>query len=1298
MATILLSAAGAAIGSGFGGTLLGLSGAVIGRAVGATLGRVIDQRLLGAGSEAVESGRVDRFRLMGASEGSGVAQVYGRVRIGGQVIWATRFKETTKTSGGGKGAPTQPKVTEYSYSVSLAVALCEGQIQAVGRVWADGEEIELSSVNMRVYKGAEGQLPDPKIVAIQGENNAPAYRGIAYVVIEDLDLAPFGNRLPQFSFEVTRAAQGPIVDEAIGLKDAVKGVAMIPGTGEYALATTEVHYSDDDGVNRSANVNNPTGGTDFVASLRQLNQELPQCGSVSLVVSWFGNDLRCGQCTIRPQVEQTSQDGAPQVWRAGGIGRDVAQTVPKVGGKSIYGGTPSDASVIEAIVRLKAAGKQVMFYPFILMEQLEGNGKPDPWSGATDQPKLPWRGRITTSVAPGRPGSPDGAAGAADQVAEFFGTAGPGDFSETGGTISYSGPAEWRYRRFILHYAKLCAAAGGVDAFCIGSEMVALTRVRGAAHSFPAVQALRQLAGAVRSILGPATKLGYAADWTEYFGYQTGNHVYFHLDPLWADAAIDFVGIDNYMPLSDWRDGEKQADAAFGSIYNLDHLKANIAGGEGYDWYYDSDEAAANQRRKPIEDGAYGEPWVYRYKDIRNWWSREHHNRINGERAVLPTAWAPKSKPVWFTEYGCPAVDRGTNEPNKFIDPKSSESALPKYSNGRRDDLIQMQYLRAMAEYWDDLAANPQSPVYGGRMVDMSRAHVWTWDARPFPAFPNDLEVWADGGNYPRGHWLNGRASNQALAAVVAEICERSGVSAYDVAGLYGVVRGYWREDVEAARAALQPLMLAYGFDVAEREGALKFVMREVIPVAALETGTLAVSDELDGAHEQERAAEAEMAGRVRISFVEAEADYELRQTEAIFPDDQTLGVSQSELPLILTRAEAKGIAERWLSEARVARDTARFSLPPSMRAVGAGDVVSLEGAEYRIDRVDIGDAQLIEAVRVERGIYHANDAVERRARPRKFRAPLPVFPQFLDLPLITGQEVPHAPHLAVAARPWPGIVACWSSDSDEDYALNRRIDAPAVIGRTETALASARAGIWDRGPPLRVRLAAGDLASASQQSVLNGANVMAIGNGSADNWEVFQFAEAVLIAPWTYELSMRLRGQSGTDGTMPGSWPVGSRVVLLDAAVSQIRHSAEWCGLARHYRVGRAARGYDAPSIVHRVLAFEGVGLRPYAPVHLRATESGGDATFRWVRRTRIGGDNWRSQEVPLGEDMESYFVRVIRSGIVVREDTALSRVWTYGSAARAADGVTGAYRVEVAQVSESFGPGPYAKLSVPG
>ena len=173
MATLVLSAAGAALGAGFGGTVLGLSGAIIGRAIGATLGRAIDQRLLGAGSDPVDVGRIDRLRLTGAGEGAPVGQIWGRMRIGGQVIWATEFAENVTRRRSGKGAP-RPKVNEFSYSVSLAIALCEGEILRVGRIWADGNEISPRNLNMRVYAVSETQLPDAKIEAIEGPGTAPA--------------------------------------------------------------------------------------------------------------------------------------------------------------------------------------------------------------------------------------------------------------------------------------------------------------------------------------------------------------------------------------------------------------------------------------------------------------------------------------------------------------------------------------------------------------------------------------------------------------------------------------------------------------------------------------------------------------------------------------------------------------------------------------------------------------------------------------------------------------------------------------------------------------------------------------------------------------------------------------------------------------------------------------------------------------------------------------------------------------------------------------------------------------------
>ncbi len=415
------------------------------------------------------------------------------------------------------------------------------------------------------------------------------------------------------------------------------------------------------------------------------------------------------------------------------------------------------------------------------------------------------------------------------EVAQFFGTATVGDFQIGPDGVDYSGPSEWSYRRFILHQAYLCVAAGGVEAFCIGSEMRGLTQIRGAGNSFPAVSALRALAADVRAVLGTGTKIGYAADWTEYFGFhpQDGSgDVFFNLDPLWADENIDFIGIDNYMPLSDWRDGEDHADATWGAIHNIDYLKANIAGGEGYDWYYRSKQAALAQTRDPIADGAYDEPWIFRYKDIRGWWSNEHYDRLGGVRTGNKSDWVPASKPIWFTEYGCAAVDKGTNQPNKFLDPKSSELSLPNYSDGRRDELIQMQYLRAMIEYWDEPHNNPVSETYGGSMVDMMRAHVWAWDARPFPFFPQSTKVWSDGGNYYRGHWINGRTASRSLADVTEEICSRSDLTSVDTSRLFGYLRGYSVAEIRDARSALQPLMLAYGFEAIERDGALLFQTR----------------------------------------------------------------------------------------------------------------------------------------------------------------------------------------------------------------------------------------------------------------------------------------------------------------------------------------------------------------------------------------------------------------------------------------------------------------------------------------
>ena len=68
----------------------------------------------------------------------------------------------------------------------------------------------------------------------------------------------------------------------------------------------------------------------------------------------------------------------------------------------------------------------------------------------------------------------------------------------------------------------------------------------------------------------------------------------------------------------------------------------------------------------------------------------------------------------------------------------------------------------------------------------------------------------------------------------------------------------------------------------------------------------------------------------------------------------------------------------------------------------------------------------------------------------------------------------------------------------------------------------------------------------------------------------------------------------------------------------------------------------------------------------------------------------------MPLGEAAESYRVRVVVGGTAVRETLVGVPAWTYGAAEQAADGAGPGTRIEVAQMSQVFGPGPAASYVI--
>jgi hypothetical protein len=769
MATLALSLAGQVVGGLVGGPF----GATVGRALGALAGSAVDTMLFG--QEARPQAAAQDIRLQGSSEGGAVPRLYGWSRLSGNIIWARELEILVEESSGAKGFGPSQQQREEVIGASFAVAFCEGAVSHLGRIWADGQLLDTSGLTLRFYRGTEDQLPDGLIEATQGV--APAYRGLCYLVVEQLPLDRFGNRIPHLSVELCR-----VVGD---LEPAIRAVTVIPGATEFGYDPTPRLRLAGPGQSVGENSHVTASVSDWTVSIDELTALCPNLVHVALVVSWFGDDLRCGSCSISPRVEAADREVLGTSWSVAGLGRGSVPVVSRHEGGAAYGGTPSDGAVLAAIADLKARGLKVTLYPLVMMDVPSGNNLPNPYGG-TGQAAYPWRGRITCHPAPDRPGSPDQSATAAAQVAGFAAN----------------------YRQMVLHYAGLAAAAGGVDTLVIGSEMVGLTTVRGAGNSFPFVAALVALAADVRAVVGAGTKLTYAADWSEYSGYQPGgDEKFFHLDPLWAAPNIDAVGIDNYMPLADWRDGDGHADAARSAGgYDLDYLMANIAGGEGFDWYYASAADRLAQVRTPISDGAHGESWIWRFKDIGNWWSQAHYDRPGGVRSGAPTGWVPGSKPLWFTELGCGAVDKGANQPNIFGDPKSAESGRPYFSTGLPDPLIQRQVLRAHQAFWGDGANNPAG------MVDVERIYNWTWDARPYPAFPARSDVWADGPNHRNGHWLTGRLGGLASDELAKAIAAEHGV-ALGAEPAAPFIAGYLLGEATTGRAALQPVLEATGLD-----------------------------------------------------------------------------------------------------------------------------------------------------------------------------------------------------------------------------------------------------------------------------------------------------------------------------------------------------------------------------------------------------------------------------------------------------------------------------------------------------
>lgn len=1289
MATLLLQVAGAALGSALGGPV----GGVIGQALGGLAGATIDQAWMGGaggGNKVVDGPRLKEVNGLAATEGAAIPRLYGRARLGGQLIWATRFEEEiavsiTRTKSGGKGGRSKKTYeATYSYHANLAIGLCEGPIAFIRRIWVDGRELDVQTVAMRVHHGYETQEPDP-LIAAKEAGEAPAYRGLAYVVFERFPLADYGNRVPQFDFEVVRAVDG--------LGGMIRAVALTPGAGEFVYDLRSVSHEPEPGVTESLTRHQLYGGSDVDTALGHLVMLCPNLRRVSLVVSWFGDDLRAGACSVAPRIEVSNKPTVGAQWSVAGLTRSSARTVSQVAGRPAFGGTPSDESIVALIRRLRFDyGLEVVLYPFLMMDIPAGNALPDPYSGASSQPRYPWRGRITCDPAPGEPRTPEGSGAVAAQIAAFVGTVGPADISVAGAAVSCAKPDEWSYRRLIMHCAALAQAAGGVEGFVVGSEMVGLTHLRGAA-GYPMVDHLAAIAQDVKAML-PGAILTYAADWTEYGAdvRDDGETIDFPLDQLWASPAIGAIGIDFYPPLSDWRDSSGHADAAIArGPADLSYLRQRLTAGEAHDWYYADEAGRAAQTRLPITDGAYGKPWIYRPKDLWGWWSQAHIRRAGGIE-TSETPFVPGAKPIWLTEIGIPAVDKGANAPNMFPDPKSDEGGYPSFSSGARDDLVQARALEAIISGFDparagfDAARNPVHPVSGIRMVDPNRIFVWTWDARPFPAFPDLSGIWADGANFETGHWLNGRLEGTPVDRLVARLLTDFGLPAADRIAVDGFVDGYVLDRPLSARQALEPLAQSFGFDAVMSAGALRFEGRGGHVSRLLGSDDL-VLDRDGEPFALRRNQETELPLELRLGFSDSEADYR----SAAARSRRLAGAARREVAVetaIVTRsAEGRRLADQRLQEAWAGRETLECELSPRCIAIEPGDVLSVPveagNRLFRVTRVADGPTRRISARAVEPAVYVTAGA-SGGSRPPRTPPALPGRPLVvpLALPIVTVQP-PLLLWLAAFAAPWPGALAIWRADEAGLFALDGFVEAPSIVGETLTALPPGPLWRTDRRAVLEVRLRGGVLSSVSPEAALAGANALAL-VGADGAVEIATVSQVELIGPQRFRLSSLIRGLGGSEAAAARLLPVGARVVVLDGAAVALTTDLADLGRTRRYRVGPARDDIGEATMVEFDASVAGEALIPLSPVRPKAVRNGGGVALNWLRRTRIDGDSWELAEVPLGEESERYEIGILDGEDLLRTEIVNEPGWLYPAAQELAD--FGAPQQEIALSLRQF------------
>lgn len=551
------------------------------------------------------------------------------------------------------------------------------------------------------------------------------------------------------------------------------------------------------------------------------------------------------------------------------------------------------------------------------------------------------------------------------------------------------------------------------------------------------------------------------------------------------------------------------------------------------------------------------------------------------------------------------------------------------------------------------------------------------------------------------------------LSEVAESILDAAGVAAHDMSALAGLsVRGYAIAKPMPMRAALEPLMAAYHFDVAEIDGEILAVLRGGASVATLTEDDMGAAEVHAPKLTATRQNVIELPSRIDVSFIDAEADYQpgLQQARRLTASHENILTLQ--LPIALTTLEAARLAETHLN---IAWWMGQYNLDMTLtfdhlRLVPT-DVVDLpvfgQQVSARLLDITAGAPGLMQIQGVPDlpslyvGAAVGADPVD-LAQVLGITGPM----RMVLMDCVMLRDTDNAPGLYVAGcgymSTWPSGIVMRSNDGGATYGQAAVVTAAATatVGYATAALGNADCRVWDAANALNVRLLAGKtLSSATLAAVLNGANAALL--GAQGRWELIQFRTAVLQADGTYTLTDLLRGRRGTEHAAASHDQFDTFVLLTDTSIQDIALSSGEIGATRHYKA--VTRGQALESVAAERQTYAGERLECLSPVLLGGgRDASGNITLTWVRRDRINAGWLNNIDVPLSEASESYEVDIYTNntyGTVKRTLTGLSGTTaSYPSATQVTDfGANQAtVYLRVYQLSATAGRGHYLQGAV--